>query len=122
MNVWEMCYFTRSSYIAHYYSFKILLRLWLAKITGIIHYDQQLSTKFGRILPYQTDDVKTAAKLQVIEPLTEKTWDEFELFPKWVIEEHFTRLNVFELGIILRVSSTSICIILIPYSASFINC
>ena len=33
-----------------YYSFKILLRFWLAKSTRIIHHNQLLLTKFGRIL------------------------------------------------------------------------
>ena len=37
------------------------------KITGIIHHNQLLLTKFGRILPYE-DDLKSAARLQIIEP------------------------------------------------------
>ena len=49
-------------------------RFWLAKITRIIHHNQLLLTKFGRILPYWTDEVKSAAKTQIIEPLTKKTW------------------------------------------------
>ena len=57
-----------------YYSFKIFHCSWLAKITSIIHYNQLLLTKFGRSFPYWTDDVKRAAKLQITEPLTEKTW------------------------------------------------
>ena len=57
-----------------YNSFKLFLCSWLAKITHIIHHNQLLLTKFGRILPYWTDNVKSAAKLQIIEPLTEKTW------------------------------------------------
>ena len=59
---------------ANYYSFKIFLRFWLSKITSIIHHNQLLLTKFGRILPYWTDDVKSAAKLHIIELLTEKNW------------------------------------------------
>ena len=47
-----------------YHSFKIFL----------IHHSQLLLTKFGRIFPYWTDDVKSALTLQIIEPLTEKTW------------------------------------------------
>ena len=66
-----------------YHSFKIFLRFWLAKITRIIHHNQLLLTKFGRILPYWTDDVKSAVNLQIIEPLTEKTlrrgWVVFEV-------------------------------------------
>ena len=45
------------------YSFKIFLRVWLAKLTRIIHCNQLMLTKFGRILPYWTDDVKSAAKV-----------------------------------------------------------
>ena len=37
----------------HYYSFKIFLRFWLAKIPRIIHHTQLLSNKFGRILRYE---------------------------------------------------------------------
>ena len=36
----------------HYYSFKILLRFWLAKSTSIIQLNQLLMTKFGRILRF----------------------------------------------------------------------
>ena len=57
-----------------YYSFKIFLRFWLARITCVIHNYQLLFTKFGRILPYWTNDVKSAEKWQIIEPLAEKTW------------------------------------------------
>ena len=63
------------STIRNYNSFKIFLRFWLAKITRIIHHNQLLFTKFVRTLPYWTSDVKSAAKLQIIEPLTEKTWE-----------------------------------------------
>ena len=52
----------------------MFLRFWLSKITRIIHHNQLLLTKFGRILPYWTDDVKSAAKLHIIQPLTEKIW------------------------------------------------
>ena len=38
------------SYNPCYYSFKTLLRFWLAKSTRIIHHNQLLMTKFGRIL------------------------------------------------------------------------
>ena len=64
----------------HYYLFKIFLRFWLATITRVIHHNQLLLTKFGRILSYWTDDVKSAAKLQIIESLTEKTWGQV-----WVV-------------------------------------
>ena len=52
----------------------MFLRYWLAKITRIIPGNQLLLPKFGRILQYWTVDVKSAAKLQSIETLTEKTW------------------------------------------------
>ena len=74
---------TRSN--ANNYSFKIYIRFWLAKITWIILHNQLLLTKFRRFLPHWIYDVKSATKLQIIEQLTEKTWDEFELFSKWVI-------------------------------------
>ena len=51
-----------------YYSFKIFLSVWLAKIPRIIRHNQLSSTKFGRILRY----VKNC---QIIERLTEKTWE-----------------------------------------------
>ena len=64
-----------ASYIIYYYySFKIFLRLSLAKGTRIIHHNQLLMTTFGRIFRQWTDDVKSAAFLQVNAPLTEKTW------------------------------------------------
>ena len=45
----------------HYYSFKIFLRFWLAKIPRIIHHNQLQSTKFGGILRYLKNDVNCAA-------------------------------------------------------------
>ena len=65
-----------------YYSFKIFLGFWLAKITCIIHHNQLLFTKFGRIFPHWIDHIKSAAKLQIIEPLTDKTWGRV-----WVVFE-----------------------------------
>ena len=43
---------------------KIFRRFWLAKIPRIIHHNQLLLTKFGRILRYLTDDVNRAGKLR----------------------------------------------------------
>ena len=57
-----------------HYLFKIFLRFWLAKIARIVHHNQLLLTKLGRILPYRTDDAKSATNLQIIELLTETTW------------------------------------------------
>ena len=45
-----------------YYTFKIFLRFWLAKIP-LIHHNKLLSTKFGRILRFVKNDVNCAAKL-----------------------------------------------------------
>ena len=59
-----LCYcFLSVCYNKPYYSFKIFLRFWLAKIPRIIHQNQLLSTKFGRISPYWIDDVNRAVKL-----------------------------------------------------------
>ena len=52
----------------------MFLRFWLSKITRIIHHNQLPLTKFARILPYWTDDVKSAAQLHIIKQLTEKHW------------------------------------------------
>ena len=50
-------------------------RFWLAKGTRIIHHNQLLMTKFGRILCLtRGNDAKNAAFLEVKVPLTEKTW------------------------------------------------
>ena len=57
----------------NYYSFKVFLHFWLAKIARIIPHNQLLSTKFGRILQYVINDVNCAA-CQKTEQLTEKTW------------------------------------------------
>ena len=85
---------SRHLYKLYYFSFKIFLRFWLAKITRIIHHNQLLLTKFGRILPYWTNDVKSAAKLQIIEPLTKKTWGRvwvvFEVSNDRTLITHFT--------------------------------
>ena len=60
-----------------YYSFKIFTRFWLVKTTRIILHNQLLLTKFGKnfmiLHRWRQNDIKCAAWLQVIEPLTEKT-------------------------------------------------
>ena len=58
----------------YYYPFQIFLPFWLAKMTCIIYHKQLPLTKFGKILPYWTNDVKSAAKLKVNELLTKRTW------------------------------------------------
>ena len=56
-----------------YYSFKIFPQFWLAKSTRIIHHNQLLMTRFGRILLTRKWRQKCRL-LQVNAPLTEKTW------------------------------------------------
>ena len=62
-----------------YYSFKLFPRFWLVKTTRIIYHNQLLLTKFEKkfviLNRWRQNDVKSAAWLQVIEPLTEKTWE-----------------------------------------------
>ena len=79
------------SIIANYYSFKIFLRFWLVKTTCKIHHNQLLFTKFGKNLRHMdsmTSKVEPSENywpltskwrqkcslLQIIEPLTAKTW------------------------------------------------
>ena len=44
-----------------YYSFKVFLHFWVAKIPCIIHHNQLPSTIFGRILRYVKNDINCAA-------------------------------------------------------------
>ena len=64
-----------------YYSFKIVLHFWLAKITCIIHQNQLPLTKFGRIFPYWTDDINRAATSPDYSTVNRKT-----LGRGWVIQ------------------------------------
>ena len=57
-----------------YYSFKICPQFWLAKSTSIIHHNQLLITKFGRILCLTMKCRQKCNPLQVNALLTEKTW------------------------------------------------
>ena len=61
----------------YYHSFKLFPCFWLVKTTRIIHHNQVLlefGTNFVRLNRWRQNDVKSAAWLQVIEPLTIKTW------------------------------------------------
>ena len=62
----------------YYHSFKLFPCFWLVKTTRIIHHNQLLLTKFGKnfviLNRWRQNDVKSAAWLQVIEPLAIKTW------------------------------------------------
>ena len=78
-----------------YYSLKIFPRFWLAKSTRIIHHNQLLMTKFGRILCLTRKWGQKCSLLQVNAPLTEKTWGR-----GWVVLDvkkkngrHFTRFK-----------------------------
>ena len=55
-------------------SFKIFPRFWLAKSTRLIHHNQLLMIKFGRILCLMRKWRQKCSLLQVNAPLTEKTW------------------------------------------------
>ena len=52
---------TVSKIKTYYYSFKIFPQFWLAKSTRIIHHNQLLMTKFGRIFCLRGNEVKHAA-------------------------------------------------------------
>ena len=54
--------------------FKIFPQFWLAKSTSIIHHNQLLRTKFGRILCLTRKWRHKCSLLQVNAPLNEKTW------------------------------------------------
>ena len=58
----------------NYYSFQIFPQFWLAKSTRIIHHNQLLMTKFGRILCLTRKWRQKCSPLQVNAPLTERTW------------------------------------------------
>ena len=49
--------------ITYYYSFKIFLHFWLAKIPSIIHHNQLLLAKFEEFCNMCTNDVDLSAKL-----------------------------------------------------------
>ena len=57
---------------------KIFPYFWLVKTTHIIHHKQLLLTKFGKnfviMKRWHQNAVKSAAWLQVIEPVNKKTW------------------------------------------------
>ena len=78
-----------------YYSTKIFSQFWLVKSTRIIHHNQLLMTKFGRILCLTRKWRQKCSPLQVKAPLTEKTWgqDWVVLVVKKKNGEHFTRFK-----------------------------
>ena len=83
------------SFNRDYYSFKVFPRFWLAKRTRLIHHNQSLLTKLGRILCLARKWRQKCRELRVNTPLTEKTWGR-----GWVVlvvylknGGHFTRFR-----------------------------
>ena len=78
-----------------YHSFKMFAQFWLAKSTRIIHHNQSLMTKFGRISCLMRKWRQKYSLLQVHALLTKKTWGR-----GWVVlvvnlknGGHFTRFK-----------------------------
>ena len=67
-SIWIVCF------NHNYYSFKIFPQFWLAKSTCIIHHNQLLMTKLGRILCLTRKWHQKCSLLQVNAQLSEKTW------------------------------------------------
>ena len=84
---------------SYYYSFKIFPQFWLAKSTHIIHHNQLLMTKFGRILCLTRKWRQKCSLLQVNTPLTEKTWAR-----GWVVFVVKTNMQCSSQGVPLRES------------------
>ena len=73
--------------LLHYYSFKIFPCFWLVKTSCIIHHNQLVLTKFGKnfvilnqwcqkFCHYDIEPMTSKRRQKVIEPLTEKTWEQ----------------------------------------------
>ena len=84
----------------NYYSFKIFLQFWLAKSTPIIHNNQLLMTKFGRILCLTRKWRQKCGPLQVNAPLTEKTWRR-----GWIVLVVKTKMT--DISLVSRVRTTA---------------
>ena len=87
-------------YQFYYCSFKIFPQFWLAKSTRIIHHNQLLMTKFGRILCLMRKWRQKCKPLQVNAPLTEKTWGW-----RWVVFVVTTKMA--DTSLISRVRTTA---------------
>ena len=83
-----------------YYSFKIFPQFWLAKSTRIIHQNQLLMIKFGRILCLMWKWRQKCSLLQVNAPLTEKIWGW-----DWVI--FVVKTKITDTSLVSRVRSTA---------------
>ena len=78
----------------HYYSFIIFPQFLLAKSTRIIHHNQLLMTKFGRILCLTRKWRQKCSPLQVKASLPRRPGDEFDLFWLWKKNGgHFNRFK-----------------------------
>ena len=78
----------------HYYLFKISFQFWLAKSTRIIHHNQLLITKFGRILCLTRKWRQKCSPLQVKAPLPRRPGDEVELF--WLWKQEWRTVHSFQ--------------------------
>ena len=78
----------------YYCSFNIFSQFWLAKSTRIIHHNQLLMTKFGRIMCLMWKWRQKCSPLLVKATLPRRTRDEIELFWLWKKNGgHFTRFK-----------------------------
>ena len=84
----------------HYYSFRIFSQFWLAKSTRIIHHNQLLMTKFGRILCLTRKWHQKCSLLQLKSPLAEKTWER-----DWVV--FLVKTKVAGTSLVSRVRTTA---------------
>ena len=84
----------------NYYSFKIFPQFWLAKSTRIIHHNQLLMTKFGRILYLTRKWCQKCSPLQVKVPLSEKTWGR-----GWVV--FVVKTKMADISLVSRVRTTA---------------
>ena len=84
----------------NYYSFKIFPQFWLAKSTCIIHHNQLLMTKFGKILCLTRKWRQKCSLLQVNAPLTEKTWGR-----DWVV--FVVKTKMADTSLVSRVRTTA---------------
>ena len=84
----------------YYYSFKRFPHFWLAKSTCIIHHNQSLMTKFGRILCLTRKWHKKCSPLQVKAPLPGRPEDNVVLFLLW-------KKKMVDISLVWRVRTTA---------------
>ena len=100
-----VCHLTWTLYIifivnVFYYSFKLFSQFSLAKSTCIIHHNQLLMTKSGRILCLMRKWLRKCSLLQVNAPLTEKTWGR-----DWVV--FIVKTKMVDTSLVSRVRTTA---------------